>query len=244
MNTYGLIGYPLGHSFSRRYFTDKFHAEGIDARYLNFEIPDISLIEKVLAENPDLRGFNITIPYKKSIMPYLDSVDAEAAAIGAVNVVKVNADGTLTGYNSDVYGFRESLRPMLEGYPHHKALVLGTGGASAAVVHALHELGLEVTRVSRTAGSDVIDYASLTPEIISAHTVLVNATPVGMSPATDAFPDIPYAGVGKNHVAFDLVYNPEHTMFMRKCAAAGAKVKNGLEMLHLQARRAWEIWNS
>lgn len=239
---YGLVGFPLGHSFSRSYFTDKFAREGIDARYINFELPDISLLENVVADTAGLRGFNVTIPYKQAVIPMLNHLDAEAAEIGAVNVVRVERDGSLSGYNSDVYGFVESIRPLLAGGNHTKALVLGTGGASRAVCYGLRSLGIRPTRVSRKPGPDNITYAGLSPEVMSAHTVVVNTTPLGMYPAVDTAPDIPYDMITSRHVCFDLVYNPETTRFMQLSAARGATVSNGLRMLRLQALRAWDIW--
>lgn len=243
---YGLIGYPLGHSFSRAFFTEKFEKEGINAEYLNFQIEDIELLPQIIARHPGLRGFNVTIPYKEKVIPFLKCLSDEAVRIGAVNVVKVEADGTLKGYNSDVYGFVESLRPLLaeEVRGNDRALVLGVGGASKAVCYGLRKLGLEVTQVSRREGVGDLTYGDLTPLIIATHRVIVNTTPLGMYPKTDACPDIPYGAVTQGHVCFDLVYNPEETLFMKRCAAQGAKVKNGLEMLHLQAVRAWEIWTA
>lgn len=239
---YGLVGFPLGHSFSRSYFTDKFAREGIDARYINFELPDINMLEKVVADTAGLRGFNVTIPYKQAVIPMLHHLDAEAAEIGAVNVVRVESDGSLSGYNSDVYGFVESIRPLLAGGNHTKALVLGTGGASRAVCYGLRSLGIRPTRVSRKPGPDNITYADLSPEVMSGHTVVVNTTPLGMYPAVDTAPAIPYDLLTSHHVCFDLVYNPETTRFMQLSAARGATVSNGLLMLRLQALRAWDIW--
>lgn len=240
---YCLVGYPLGHSFSRRFFSEKFDREGIDAEYLNFEIDSIDKLSHVLAV-PNLRGFNITIPYKQKVIPYLTKMDATAHAVGAVNVVKIERDGTLTGHNSDMYGFVESIRPLLGNAKHTKALVLGTGGASRAVVAGLRSLGIKPVLVSRYPVDGGMTYAQVDAEVIKAHTVVVNATPLGMYPNIDAAPDIPYQAMTEQHVAFDLVYNPEITEFMRRAAMAGATVKNGLEMLHLQALRAWEIWNT
>ena len=240
--TYGLVGYPLGHSFSRAYFTDKFEREDIDAQYLNFELSDIALLPIEIAKYPGLKGFNVTIPYKQDVFRYLNKLHPEAEKIGAVNVVKVETDGTLTGYNSDVYGFVESMRPLLEGYNHKKALVLGVGGASRAVVHGLRTLGLEITRVSRREGAGDMTYSELSPRVLEAHTVIVNCTPLGMYPKTEDCPDIPYEAITSRHVCFDLVYNPLETLFMKRCARQGACVSNGLRMLHLQAERAWQIW--
>lgn len=241
-SVYGLVGFPLGHSFSRRYFSGIFEREKIRAEYVNFELPSISGLPGLIASTPGLKGFNVTIPYKQAVIPYLDRIDRQADAIGAVNVVKVEPDGTLTGYNSDIDGFVGSIRRMLDGRDK-KALVLGTGGASRAVLAGLGHLGLSVSTVSRRPGKGDMTYADLTPEIISRHKVIVNATPVGMYPNVDACPEIPYEALDSEHVCFDLVYNPSETLFMKKAAEKGAKVKNGYEMLILQAERAREIWS-
>lgn len=238
---YGLVGFPLGHSFSRDFFNRKFAAEGIDAEYVNFEIPTIDDLDSVL-KTPGLRGFNVTIPYKQVIIPRLTRLDDIASSVGAVNVVRIEKDGTLTGSNSDVYGFVESLRPMLAGGKHRRALVLGTGGASHAVVSGLRMLGLEPTLVSRRRNGDTLCYEDVTDAVITDNTVIVNATPLGMYPDVDTSPDIPYHAMTDGHVAFDLVYNPAETAFMRRAAASGAVVKNGLEMLRIQALRAWQLW--
>lgn len=240
---YGLVGFPLGHSFSRAFFTEKFEAEGIDAEYLNFEISDIEQLSEVLKAHPSLQGFNVTIPYKQAVIPYLTSLSKQAEAIGAVNVVRVEADGSLSGHNSDVFGFTESIRPLLTNGTYTKALVLGVGGASRAVVNGLTSLGLKVTQVSRRHGVGDMTYDDLNSDVISQHTVIVNTTPLGMYPNVNEAPALPYDAVTERHVCFDLVYNPLVTQFMRMCGERGAKVSNGLEMLHLQARRAWEIWN-
>lgn len=243
---YGLIGRPLGHSFSRDFFTKKFQTEDINAEYLNFELPDIGDVMELIVEYKELRGFNVTIPYKQQIIPYLDEIDDEARGVGAVNVVKIYRDyegrSSLKGFNSDVYGFTESLRPLLK--PCHKgALVLGTGGASKAVVYALTRLGIKVTRVSRKTGDGVITYNDLTPEVIKYNRLIVNTTPLGMYPNIEQCPDIPYDLLNSDNLCFDLVYNPAETMFMREAKQRGVTVKNGLEMLHLQAIEAWRIWN-
>ena len=237
MHQYGLLGYPLGHSFSRAFFSDKFAREGIDAEYLNFELPDIAALPAILDGHPDLRGFNVTIPYKQAVMAYLDDISPEARAIGAVNTVKI-AVNRLIGHNTDVIGFRDSLRPLLQ--PHHtQALVLGTGGASRAVTHALDALGIAWRYVSRKGS---FSYADLTPAILADYTLIVNCTPLGMSPRIDACPDIPYEALTSRHLLYDLVYNPEETLFLRRGRERGAATKNGLEMLHLQALAAWQIW--
>ena len=253
MIEYGLLGYPLGHSFSRAFFNKKFAEEGIDAEYLNFELPSIEQFTQVLDEHPQLRGLNVTIPYKKAVIPYLDELSDEARAIGAVNVIRVtHTDGHchLKGFNSDIIGFTESIRPLLQ--PHHKrALVLGTGGASKAICHGLEQLGIEWCYVSRKrpanpaspAEERLLTYSDVTPSLLADYTVIVNCTPLGMSPNTDNSPELPYAALSPRHLLFDLVYNPDLTAFMRQGRRYGATVKNGLEMLHLQALASWEFWN-
>lgn len=244
---YGLIGYPLGHSFSRGYFNEKFKAEGIDAEYLNFEIPTIDDFIEVVESNPDLKGLNVTIPYKEQVINYLDELAPDARQIGAVNVIQIirqpKGKVKLVGHNSDVIGFTQSIEPLLKPH-HHKALVLGTGGASKAVFHGLKSLGIEPTYVSRTPKDpSYLTYSQLTPEVMAEHTVIVNTTPLGMYPKTDTCPDIPYDLLTADHLLYDVVYNPDETLFMKRGQAQGATVKNGLEMLLLQAFVAWEIWN-
>ncbi|MEI7829486.1 MAG: shikimate dehydrogenase [Prolixibacteraceae bacterium] len=246
MKQYGLIGFPLSHSFSRRFFTEYFEKESIAAEYVNFEISDISLLTDVIYENPQLIGFNVTIPYKEAIIPYLDSCDAKAAAIKAVNTVKIDRSEvgiSLKGFNTDLIGFRDSILPLLK--PHHrKALVLGTGGASKAIVATLKDLSIATQLVSREAKEGIsISYSQLTKEIMDEYSVVVNTTPLGTFPKTESFPEIPYQFLTKKHLLFDLVYNPAITQFLQKGADCGATIKNGLEMLELQAMAAWEIWN-
>lgn len=243
---YGLIGFPLTHSFSKNFFNDKFAAEGIDAEYVNFEIPDIGDLMEVFSENPNLSGLNVTIPYKEQVIAYMDSLDSEAEQIGAVNVVKVirgrGDELFLKGYNSDVIGFRESIRPAITP-ARNKALVLGTGGASKAVCHALKSLGVTPTLVSRTADAGRITYADLTPEVMASNLIIVNTTPLGMYPDVDQCPPIPYECLTPEHFCYDLLYNPDVTLFMEKSAKQGAEIKNGLEMLLLQAFESERIWN-
>ncbi len=246
MDKYGLIGYPLGHSFSRDFFNEKFRNEGIDAEYVNFEIPYISRFPEILTENPDLRGLNVTIPYKEKIISYMDALSEEARQIGAVNVVRVSerkGQTYLKGFNSDVIGFTRSIEPLLEA-KHKKALILGTGGASKAIRYGLEQLGLEYRLVSRTPREGVWSYNQLTPETMQEYTVIVNCTPVGMYPHPDACPPLPYEAIGHDHLLYDLVYNPEETLFLRKGRGQGAITKNGLEMLLLQAYAGWEFWHS
>ncbi|MEI6274423.1 MAG: shikimate dehydrogenase [Prolixibacteraceae bacterium] len=246
MLTYGLIGYPLSHSFSKRFFTAYFEKESIDAEYLNFEISDISLLPAIIKEHPALVGFNITIPYKEAIIPFLDTCDPSAAAIRAVNTVRINrseGDIKLEGFNTDLTGFRNSITPLLQSH-HKKALVLGTGGASKAVMATFAELGIQAQLVSREARESVtIPYSSLTQQTMEDHTIIVNTTPLGTFPRTEGLPEIPYEHLTYKHLLFDLVYNPDVTQFLQKGIDQGAAVKNGLEMLELQAMAAWKIWN-
>lgn len=246
MKKYGLIGYPLGHSFSMGYFNEKFKNEAINAVYENFEIPDIQDITTVIGSNPDLAGFNVTIPYKEKVMDYLDYIAPEAAEIGAVNVVKVTHNGeraVLKGFNSDVVGFVNSIKPLLRPL-HKKALVLGTGGASKAVEYGLRKLGLETIKVSRIEKDNTITYGQVTPELLSEYKVIVNCTPCGMAPHFDECPNLPYDSIDDSFLLYDLIYNPEETLFLRKGKEKDATVKNGLEMLLLQAEEGWNIWNS
>ncbi len=242
---YGLIGYPLGHSFSQNYFNQKFESEGIDAEYVNFEIADISSLPDLISENQNLCGLNVTIPYKEKVLPYLDEIDSQAERIGAVNVIRIerreNGDIRLKGYNSDIIGFSDSIFPMLTE-TRRSALVLGTGGASKAISVGLKNMGLEVALVSRFKKDGVLTYDELTEDIISDHKVIVNTTPLGMYPHIDSCPDIPYQYLTDQHLCYDLLYNPDVTLFMRKSAEYGAETKNGLEMLLLQAFASWSIW--
>ena len=246
MDKYGLIGYPLGHSFSISYFNQRFADERIDARYLNFEIPTIDELPEVIAKNPELRGLNVTIPYKEKVIPFLDNISPEARAIGAVNVIRVTHDGNKTilkGFNSDVIGFTQSIEPMLDKKWHKKALILGTGGASKAINFGLKSLGLETVFVSRYERPETIQYEKITPEIIKEYNVIVNCQPLGMYPHSDECPNLPYEAMDSHTILYDLIYNPDQTLFMRKGLERGADVKNGLEMLLLQAFASWEFWN-
>lgn len=245
MDKYGLIGHPLGHSFSRSYFNEKFENENIDAEYINFDIPDIDDLPEVLASNPELRGLNVTIPYKQKVISFLDSISPEARAIGAVNVIRVTHKGNTTklkGYNSDVIGFTKSIEPLLEKN-HKKALILGTGGASKAIDYGLRSLGLETVFVSRYERPDTIQYERITPDVVKEYNVIINCTPVGMFPHTDECPLLPYEAMDEHNILYDLLYNPDETLFMYKGRKQGATVKNGLEMLLLQAFASWEFWN-
>lgn len=245
MQKYGLLGYPLGHSFSKTYFNQKFEAEKIDAEYINFEIPSIKEIKDVLKENPNLNGLNVTIPYKEQVIPFLDDLDEDARQIGAVNVIKFSKGRfgrlKLKGYNSDIIGFKQSIEPLLTE-SHRKALILGTGGASKAVFHGLKQLGVGSTFVSREPKEFCITYDDITPKMMEQYTVIINTTPAGMFPNINACPNIPYNQLTSDHLLYDLLYNPDETLFMKKGKEKGAVVKNGLEMLLLQAFAAWQIW--
>lgn len=242
---YGLIGYPLGHSFSRQYFTEKFKKEDIDAEYLNFEIPNVEMLLEVVRKNPCLQGLNCTIPYKRDIMPLLDFVSEEARQIGAVNVIKIKrkkeGEIHLGGYNTDLIGFTDSIKPLLS-QKHINALILGTGGASNAISYGLTKLGLKSTCVSRSKHDGMLTYTDLNRENIHNFQVIVNCTPVGMFPNQNEAPNIPYEGLNTDHLLYDLIYNPAQTRFLDLGAQHGATTKNGLEMLHLQAEASWAIW--
>ena len=246
MDKYGLIGYPLGHSFSISYFNQRFADEGINAKYMNYEIPTIDELPEVIAKNPELKGLNVTIPYKEKVMDFLDSISPEARAIGAVNVIRVTHEGKKTilkGFNSDVIGFTKSIESMLDKKWHKKALILGTGGASKAINYGLKAVGLETVFVSRYERPGTIQYDKITPEVVKEYNVIVNCTPLGMYPHSDECPDLPYEAMDNHTILYDLIYNPDQTLFMRKGLERGADVKNGLEMLLLQAFASWEFWN-
>jgi len=246
MDRYGLIGFPLKHSFSKDYFNSKFSAEGVDAEYINFEITSIAELKSILKNNPQLKGLNVTIPYKEKVIPYLDRLSDNARLIGAVNVIKVDRKKKkikLTGFNSDIIGFKQSIEPLLQ--PHHEqALILGNGGSAKAIFYGLQQLGLTAIYVSREKSSgQTLTYSEITREIIETYTVIVNCTPVGMWPNVDNYPAIPYQWLTGRHLLYDLLYNPNETLFMMKGEEQGATVKNGLEMLLLQAFASWNFWN-
>ncbi len=249
MRVFGLIGYPLSHSFSEKYFSGKFNRENItDAVYKPFPIPSIHDFPELVNDTPGLCGLNVTIPYKLEVMQYLDMLNDTAKAIQAVNTIKIikNKDKTtLKGFNTDAYGFMDSIKPHLDPKHHKKALVLGTGGASKAVVYVLEKLGIDYLMVSRTPTmSKHIGYEDVKQEILNEYKVIINTSPLGMYPKTDTAPALPYHLLNRNHLLYDLIYNPEETKFMALGKAQGAKVCNGLKMLHLQAEKAWEIWNN
>lgn len=242
MKIYGLIGYPLSHSFSKGFFAEKFEREGItDCLYESFPLPDIREFPALLAQYPGLCGLNVTIPYKEAVMAYLDELSPAAASIKAVNCIWFR-DGRKTGFNTDVIGFKRSLEPLLK--PHHnKALILGTGGAAKAIQYVLGTLQIPYKLVSRTASATTISYDQLDADIMAEHTIIVNTSPLGMYPNTDAAPALPYQYLSSAHLLYDLVYNPAKTLFLQKGEAKGATIKNGHEMLVLQAEASWEIWN-
>ncbi|MRT93551.1 shikimate dehydrogenase [Ancylomarina sp. 16SWW S1-10-2] len=245
MKTYGILGNPLRHSFSKQYFTDMFLNDKIDAQFLNFEIPRIEKIIDVIHDNPTLAGLCVTIPYKQEVMAYLDEIDPLAKRIGAVNSIQFsrqNGKTHLKGYNTDIFGFMESLTPLLNGVKP-KALILGTGGVSKAVATGLEELDIPYRFVSRTATEDRLSYEMLSPEIMTDYHLIVNCTPLGTFPKNDTCPNIPYQLLSEDHFLYDVVYNPAETLFMKKGAEQKAKTQNGLPMLHLQAVRNWDIWN-
>lgn len=241
---YGIIGHPLAHSYSPTFFNEKFAQKGIKSEYKAFDIASIQAFPTIVQEHPLMRGFNVTIPYKQAVMPYLNEIDANAADIGAVNVVKVEEkDGKpyLTGYNSDWYGFTRSLQPLLKPW-HTKALVLGTGGASKAIIYALTQLGIEYKLASRTPREGQFSYQDITPAVMQEYTIIINTTPVGTFPNTKECPNIPYEYITDRHLVFDLIYNPIRTLFLQQAEMKGATIRNGWEMFVYQALRSYQIW--
>lgn len=243
---YGLIGYPLSHSFSKKYFSNKFRQENIaNSNYELFEISGIEQVENIfLLKN--LQGFNVTIPYKHDIMTYMDNFDRSAQKVGAVNVVKIDRDGMKTGYNSDYYGFRTSLENWLPASKNIKALILGIGGAAKAVIAVLNDLSIPFLKISRDSAKGDLSYTELNANIniLKEHNLIINTTPLGMAPNIESSPDIEYNILDENFYLFDLIYNPAETRFLYEGKKHGAHIKNGLEMLKLQAEKSWEIWNT
>ncbi len=247
MIQYGLIGYPLSHSFSAQYFSEKFYREGIhDVRFELFPLTDLNKLPELIKITPELQGLSVTIPYKESVIQYLNSIDPLAENIGAVNCIRItrNEDISLKGFNTDIFGFEESLKPLLQKQ-HQKAIILGTGGASKAVAFVLKKLNIQFISVTRNTNKspNALNYSDLTKDIISSHTLIVNTTPAGMFPNINEAPEIPYQFLTNEHLLFDLVYNPTETLFMKKGIEKGATVSNGLQMLYLQAEKSWQIWN-
>ena len=243
MSRLGLLGKDIAYSFSRGYFKAKFEAEQLPFTYENFDLEDISLFPKLLQDNPDICGCNVTIPYKEQVIPFLDKLDKKAKKIGAVNTITINSKGRLKGYNTDCYGFKNSIKPFLKKH-HKKALILGTGGASKAIAYTFKKLKIEFDYVSRTTKSDVkFTYDNLTIDDIKDYKIIINCSPVGTYPDINDCPEIPYDAITDKHLLFDLIYNPEETTFLRLGKNQGAQICNGQKMLELQAEKAWRIWN-
>jgi len=243
MSRLGLLGKDIAYSFSRGYFKTKFEAEQLPFTYENFDIDNISIFPKLLQDNHDISGLNVTIPYKEKVIPYLDKLDKKAKKIGAVNTITINSKGQLKGYNTDCYGFKNSIKPFLKKH-HKKALILGTGGASKAIAYTLKKLNIKYDYVSRTTKSNVkFTYDNLTIEDIKNYKIIINCSPVGTHPNINSCPKIPYDGITDQHLLYDLIYNPEETKFLKLGKTQGAQICNGLKMLELQAEKAWRIWN-
>ncbi|OAD91900.1 shikimate dehydrogenase [Aequorivita soesokkakensis] len=243
MSKFGLIGKNIDYSFSKTYFSEKFERENLFHSYENFDIPSIEQFPKIISETPNLKGLNVTIPYKEEVIRFLNDLDETAQKIGAVNTIKISENGKLKGFNTDFYGFQKSIENF---FPLKKktALILGSGGASKAIAYALENLGFDFKFVSRKDNSNSINYQSLNQALIENHLLIVNCTPLGTFPNIHEYPPIPYAFITENHLLFDLIYNPAETEFLKQGKIQGAKTANGLKMLELQAEKAWEIWNS
>jgi shikimate dehydrogenase len=240
---FGLIGKNIEYSFSRGYFKKKFEAEGLQHSYENFDLETIDEFTELIKQNQNIKGMNVTIPYKEAIIPFLDKLNKRAKKIGAVNTIKITKKGTLIGFNTDCYGFTKSIKPLLKAH-HKNALILGTGGASKAIAYSLKELNIKFNYVSRReSNSSHFTYNDLNETVISKHQIIINCTPLGTHPNTNQCPDIPYDAISNKHLLFDLIYNPEETKFLTIGKLRGATICNGLEMLELQAEKAWEIWN-
>lgn len=240
---FGLLCKDSSYSFSKAYFTSKFKLlELSDCKYDNFELNAITEFQKIITTNPTIKGLNVTIPYKEAIIPYLDSLSKKAKEINAVNTIRFLKNGKLKGYNTDYYGFKKAIKPLLKKH-HKKALILGTGGASKAVIYSLQQLGISYNLVSRKHSNSVISYADLNENHFNEQQIIINCTPVGTCPNSDEFPDLPYHLFTQNHLAFDLIYNPTETQFLTKAKLQGATIQNGYSMLLFQAEKAWEIWN-
>ncbi|GGW66291.1 shikimate dehydrogenase [Winogradskyella epiphytica] len=241
---FGLVGRNISYSFSRRYFTNKFQNESLPYAYVNFDIQSINDLKEIVNSTPNLKGLNVTIPYKEEVIPLLNKLNKKAKKIGAVNTIKITKNKKLKGYNTDYFGFKNSLKPYLKSH-HTRALILGTGGASKAIAYGLQRLGIGFDFVSRSNKKDIkFLYSELTEAIISEYTIIINCTPIGTFPNVDACPDLPYNAITKDHILFDLIYNPEQTKFLKNGHQKGAITINGEEMLRLQAEKAWKIWNN
>jgi shikimate dehydrogenase len=247
MRKFGLIGFPLGHSFSKLYFSNKFMSESIqDCSYDTYEIEELKYLRDIISNDPEIRGLNVTIPYKSEVFKYLDSVDDEAAAVGAVNVLKIENRGgrpRVKGFNTDIFGFRKALSPHINVRKIDKAIILGTGGSSKAVTYVLKSMDIGITQVSRNPGENCISYNDLTDDILQENKLIVNTTPLGMFPNINAKPNLNYYCLTDRHILFDLVYNPSMTSFLQKGQERGSKIIGGIQMLHFQAEKSWEIWN-
>lgn len=243
MHKFGLIGKHIDYSFSRNYFTKKFKKEGLKNTYQNFDLDSISEFSDLITSNKDLKGLNVTIPYKEAIIPYLDKMNKTAFRIGAVNTIKITKKGKLVGYNTDYFGFKKSIQPYINN-GHKKALILGTGGASKAIVYALNKMKIKFSFVSRTLSEKAdFTYGELNDHVISSHQIIINCTPLGTYPKVNECPNIPYISISNKHLLFDLVYNPPLSTFLKKGELQGATVCNGEKMLMYQAEKSWSIWN-
>lgn len=241
MDKFGLIGNPVAHSFSEKFFTEKFEKENINAIYKTFKLSDITEFQNLINKEKDLQGLNVTIPFKEKIFPFLDEIEEQAKKIGAVNTIKFKGKKRI-GFNTDVFGFMKSLFPLLEDH-HDRALILGTGGASKAVRHALRSLGVERTMVSRNPKEGQLSYDGINEKIMADHHLIINCTPLGSYPNIKESPDIPYKDLSEEHLLYDLTYNPPLTQFLAKGQKQGCEIFNGHKMLEFQAQRSWEIWN-
>ncbi len=240
---FGLLGRNISYSFSKGYFSEKFQKENLpNCTYENFDIPDITHFSELIATHLPINGMNVTIPYKEQVIPFLDKLSKKASVIGAVNTIKFSKKGKLIGYNTDYYGFMKSLKPLLQKH-HKKALILGTGGASKGVAFALKELNIEYLFVSRSEKENTLTYEQINAAIFNEYLIVINCSPVGTSPNTEAYPLIPYECLSDKHIAYDLIYNPEETTFLKKAKSQGAQTKNGMDMLVFQAEKSWKIWN-
>jgi shikimate dehydrogenase len=248
MRKFGLIGYPLGHSFSKMYFENKFLTESIsECSYENYEIESLESLKSLITKESELKGLNVTIPHKSEILKYLDYIDDEASEIGAVNVLKISDKSGgrfIKGFNTDIFGFKESLTPHLKGKIIYNALILGTGGSSKAVAYVLGKLGIKILYIARKSSEDSISYSDMTDDILIDNKLVINTTPLGMFPNTADSPCLNYDCLTPEHILFDLVYNPPVTVFLRKGEERGCTVIGGLKMLQLQAEKSWEIWNN
>ncbi|QIE58009.1 shikimate dehydrogenase [Rasiella rasia] len=243
MAKYGLLGKDIGYSFSQTFFSIKFEKEALPHTYFNFDVPCIQNFKDLISDIPDLKGLNVTIPYKEAIIPHLFRLDKESKQIGAVNTIKFRKDGKLIGYNTDHYGFAKALAHFLPIYKK-TALILGSGGASKAIRYVLDAMNFEYLQVSRTSSENTITYEKVTPKVLEEHFLIINCTPLGTTPNISEAPNIPYTSLGRHHVLFDLIYNPRETEFMKRGLARGARVSNGFKMLEYQAKKSWKIWNS